>query len=102
MNAFSNLYKSKLTTADHAVAKIADSSNVVLSMGVSQPPALMTALAERVRNGSLSHLPLYYMHGSEGMEKTLFDPSLMDVIWPRPLFMSAHDRQFSQIGHQPP
>ncbi|MBK1664376.1 4-hydroxybutyrate--acetyl-CoA CoA transferase [Rhodospirillum rubrum] len=92
-------YRRKLVTPAEAVSPIRSGCNVILSMGVSQPPALMRAVADRARSGSLENIKLYYMHANEAALQTLLVPELMEVVRPCPLFMSAHDRSLAQKGY---
>ena len=57
------------------------------------PLALMPGVAEAWRTEQLSHLLLYYVHGSQALTDSVLVPELADKICPRPLFMSGHDRQ---------
>ncbi|MGB1027854.1 MAG: acetyl-CoA hydrolase/transferase family protein, partial [Rhodospirillaceae bacterium] len=98
MSQYEDDYQRKVTTPAEAVSPIKSGSNVILSMGVSQPPALMEALAGRARSGSVEDLKVYYMHASEMAMKTLLVPDLMETVKPCPLFMSGHDRQLANAG----
>lgn len=93
-------YRSKLLSADDAALILKNNSKLALGMGVAQPPALMKALADRVRNHDLSHLSVYYMHASHAAVETLLVEELMDVVKPHPLFMSHHDRELANKGLQ--
>ncbi|CCG09560.1 acetyl-CoA hydrolase/transferase family protein [Pararhodospirillum photometricum] len=100
MTQYDDEYQRKLVRPSDAVAPIRSGTNVILSMGVSQPPALMGALADRARSGSLTDIRVYYMHASEAAVRTLLVPDLMDVVQPCPLFMSAHDRSLAKKGYE--
>ncbi|GHF11036.1 4-hydroxybutyrate CoA-transferase [Kordiimonas sediminis] len=91
-------YQEKLTSPVDAASVIKDRSNVILGMGVAMPPALMRALADRAYAGSFSSLNVYYMHASHDAMETLLVEDLMDVIRPKPLFMSSHDRALAAKG----
>lgn len=47
-------YRSRLRTAREAVCLIPDGARVVMGLGVSQPPALLGALADRARAGDIA------------------------------------------------
>ena len=51
---FSDLYKSKLTTADEAVATIPSNSKMAMGMAMAQPPAILQALADRAQGQATS------------------------------------------------
>ena len=55
-----DLYAAKLTTADKAVAGVPDGATVSLGMAIGQPPALLAALADRLRSNDLKKIRLYY------------------------------------------
>jgi itaconate CoA-transferase len=93
-----SLYHKKWISAEAAAFLIKNGQNLVLGMGVGQPAALMKALAKRVREGSLTHLPIYYMHGSHAALETLLIPELMDIVKPHSMFMSHHDRDLANKG----
>ncbi|MDO8974935.1 CoA-transferase [Reyranella sp.] len=50
----------KLTTAAKAVAGVRDGATVSLGMAIGQPPALLAALADRLRSNDLKKIRLYY------------------------------------------
>jgi hypothetical protein len=49
-------YRKKLTTPAKAVAYLAQGSTLVHGMGAGEPPALLSAIADRVRVGDLKGL----------------------------------------------
>ena len=77
MSRSQNLYRAKLTTAAEAVTAVPRTCNVVLGAFSAQPPALMRALAERVRAGAHDQIRLYYMASSPAMGDTLLQYDLM-------------------------
>ncbi len=99
MSIYDDQYARKRVSAAEAVSPIRSGTNVILSMGVSQPPALMQAVADRARGGDLDGIKVYYMHASNKAIETLLVPDLMDKVRPCPLFMSAHDRWLAQQGY---
>lgn len=93
-----SLYAQKKVTAADAAACIDDNSNLIISMGVSMPPAILGGIADRVEEKSISHLNAYYMLGSLAAATSILQPKYMDVIKPHPLFMSAVDRDLAEKG----
>lgn len=100
MSFYANVYQEKLCQPAEAAKLVEDGKNLVLGMGAAMPPLLMNAIADRVRGGEIKSLPVYYMHASDAAVKTLLVPELMDVVRPRPLFMSAHDRALAKKGYE--
>lgn len=94
-----SIYDAKLTSPDEAVAGIKDNSNLIISMGASMPPGLMTAIGRRVTDSSITRLDVYYMLTSAYGAEALLNPAMMEVIKPHPLFMSLMDRDLSAKGH---
>ena len=89
---FSDIYKSKLTTAAEAVATIPSNSKMAMGMAMAQPPALLQALADRARAGQVEALRLYYFEATATAGKTVLDFDLADRIEPYCMFVTAADR----------
>ncbi|GAA0568728.1 acetyl-CoA hydrolase/transferase family protein [Caenispirillum bisanense] len=100
MSYYATMYQDKLCSAADAAKLVNDRENLVLGMGTAMPPAIMAAVAERVKRGEFTRLPVYYMHASDAAVKTLLVPELMDVVKPHPLFMSAFDRALAKKGYE--
>jgi len=60
-----SLYQSKLTTPSQAVATIPSGSKLSMGMAMTEPPALLKALAERAESGLVQDLRLYYFEATE-------------------------------------
>jgi itaconate CoA-transferase len=88
---FSDLYASKLTTPDKAVAAIADGETIAPGMAIGQPPALLSAIADRVRAGDLKRLRVYYKIAMEPMAKSLLADDVVDKVDLHSFFVSAPD-----------
>ena len=77
MSRSQDLYRAKLTTAAEAITAVPRTCNIVLGAFSAQPPALMQALAGRVRAGMHDQIRLYYMGSSPAMGETLLQYDLM-------------------------
>ena len=53
------LYKSKLTTPEIAVGRIASGTTLSMGMAMTEPPALLKALADRAATGKVDNLKIY-------------------------------------------
>jgi len=73
-------YQKKLTTPAKAVEHIAHGSTLVHGMGPGEPPALLGAIADRVRAGDLNALKVFSMLPMEHVERTLLAPDLSDSL----------------------
>ncbi len=93
-------YEQKCVSAAYAARQLANVKNLILGMSVAMPPMLMSSIAEALRNEEIAPLNLYYMHGTEVLQKTLLSPELRTMVTPHPLFMSAHDREAMKLMGQ--
>ena len=62
-------------------------------MGTGEPPALLAAIAERVRSGDLKDLKVYSLLPSETIAKTLLAPDLCDRLSAYCWFVTGADRE---------
>ncbi|MDQ7825991.1 MAG: acetyl-CoA hydrolase/transferase C-terminal domain-containing protein [Candidatus Eremiobacteraeota bacterium] len=85
-------YQDRLVTADDAVLQIKSGSTVAVAMAHAQPPALLAALAQRVRSGDLKELKVIHKISMSHMADTLFQPDVIEKIRTYSLFQSALDR----------
>ncbi|PJG48311.1 4-hydroxybutyrate--acetyl-CoA CoA transferase [Sphingobium sp. LB126] len=85
-------YRAKTMTAAQAAALIPDDAKMVVGLGVSYPPALMDALADRVRSGTLTGGTLYCMLACAIASKSILAPDLHDRIRHVSLFHGGVER----------
>lgn len=85
-------YQRKLTTAEKVAEQIRSGSNFSFGMGAGQPPALLTAIANRIKSGDLKDLKVYYKIAMEHAAKTIMAPEALHAVELNPLFISAYDR----------
>lgn len=97
---YEDLYRTKLTDAETAVSQIASGSRVALGMAMSQPPALLQALADRASAGKVDDIKLYYYHSEDALQRTLLRYELMGRIKPFCLFLAAAERELIKQGEQ--
>ena len=90
------LYAERLMTADQAAALVRSSAKAAMGLGVSQPPALLKALAERAERGEVENVNLYYLLSTAIAGDTVLRYELMDRIRPWSLFHSAVERRLEQ------
>lgn len=91
-------YQKKLTTPARAVEHIAHGSTLVHGMGTGEPPALLAALADRVRAGDLQGLKVFSLLPMEHIRQTLLAPDLSDQLSAYSWFVTAVDRDLVQHG----
>ena len=100
-----DVYRSKLGTADEAVARIPDGAFVMQGMAVGEPPALLRAIADRALAGGFSsELRMSSLLPMQASASSIFAPELRDVIRWESLFVSGADRELIRagIGHYNP
>jgi itaconate CoA-transferase len=93
-----SLYRSKLTTADRAVAPIPSGSKLSIGMAMTEPPALLKALADRAEAGGIEDLKVYYFEATSIVGKTILRYELNDRIRPYCMFITAAERALIKRG----
>lgn len=93
-----DLYRSRVRTADEAVATLPSGADIAVGMAVAEPPALLTALAARVEAGSLTDLRPWYFHSLIHAGTTLLRYELLDRVHPRCMFLSPIERALIKRG----
>ena len=93
-----SLYQSKLTTPSQAVATIPSGSKLSMGMAVTEPPALLRALADRAEAGGIQDLKVYYMESTSIAGQTILRYELNDRIHPYCMFVSAVERALIKRG----
>ncbi len=91
-------YEAKLTDSHDAVAPVTSGSVIAVSQAISQPAALMNALAQRAEAGEIDDVRVYYYHSEEHMRKSLLRYELMGRIKPHCMFMQSAERELIQRG----
>ena len=98
MSSYVAEYQQKLTTARNAVEKIEDGSAIVHGLAIAEPPALLAAIADRVREGSLKDIKIHSLLPREHAAKTVLSPDLSDSIQAYSWFVSGADRGPVRVG----
>src|SRR5579875_2592435 len=91
-------YRSRLTTPEQAISLIPKRGTLSMGMAASEPPALLAALEDRVRNGGIEELRVYYSHSMTTAARTILKYEYMDVIKPHAFFPTAPERQLVEEG----
>jgi itaconate CoA-transferase len=92
MDNFS-LYRSKLTSAEDAVSTIRSGTTISMGMAMSEPPALLGALAARLEANKLRDVKIYYFESTKTAGDTILRYELLDRIKPYCMFMSRVERE---------
>ena len=93
-------YRSKLMSAAAAVEMIPARGNLSMGMAVSEPPALLEALENRVKAGKIEELRVYYSHSITAAAFTILKYEYMNVIKPHPFFPTIVERRLFELGQQ--
>jgi len=93
-------YKSKLMSPADAVELIPSRGTLSMGMAVSEPPALLTALENRVKAGKIEELRVYYSHSITAAAFTILKYEYMNVIKPHPFFPTIVERRLFELGQQ--
>ncbi len=91
-------YRRKLTSPDAAVGRIKDGDTIVHGTSIAEPPALLKALADRVRQGGLSGLKIYSSLAMVYASRTVLSPDLSDCIESYSWFANDADRARHSVG----
>jgi len=93
-------YKSKLMSPADAVELIPSRGTLSMGMAVSEPPALLTALENRVKAGKIEELRVYYSHSVAAAAFTILKYEYMNVIKPHPFFPTIVERRLFEQGNR--
>ncbi len=78
MNNWQELYKQKLTTAEMAISLLKNGDRIIVPLANGQPPALLSSLARRIKNGTLNDL--IYLDALNVNCPEMQDPDVVDKI----------------------
>jgi itaconate CoA-transferase len=96
-------YRSKLMTPAAAVELIPARGTLSMGMAISEPPALLKALENRVQRRAgdgIEELRVYYSHSVAAAASTILKYEYMDVIKPHPFFPTMIERTLFERGRQ--
>jgi itaconate CoA-transferase len=85
-------YRERLRSGAEAVALIPSGAKITMPIAAGQPPAILAALAERARAGSVRDLRLYYLLCTGIAGASVFDFDLRDRIIPMSYFHGGVER----------
>jgi len=91
-------YKSKLTTPERAAQRVSNASVLAHGMTVGEPPALLGAIANRVRSGDLKQLKVFSMLPLENAATTILAEDISDRLEAFCWFVSPSDRELVKAG----
>lgn len=71
---------------------MANGEVLAVAMAIGQPPALLAAIADRIRADDLRNLIVYYKIAMDPMARTLLSEGIVDKIDARSFFITGRDR----------
>ncbi|MGA2944525.1 MAG: acetyl-CoA hydrolase/transferase C-terminal domain-containing protein, partial [Xanthobacteraceae bacterium] len=95
-----SLYRSKLTTPADAVGRIASGATLSMGMAMTEPPALLKALADRATAGKVDDLKIYYFESTRIAGESILRYELADRIHPYCMFVTDVERALIKKGMQ--
>ena len=98
MNTLTAEYRSKLTTPEKAVERIRNGDTIVHAAAIAEPPALLAAIANRLREGGLKDIKVYCSLPMEYAAKTILSPDLADCVQSYSWFVTPSDRARVKVG----
>jgi len=93
MNRAQQEYEKRLMTPDQAVSDLQSGSKIGFGIGIGQPPALLAAIAARLRSGDLSDLSIHYKLAMKHAAETVLADDVLHAVNPCPLFLTDVDRK---------
>jgi len=91
-------YQKRLTTPAKAIEYIAHESTIVHGMGTGEPPALLEAIADRIRANDLKGIKIFSLLPMEHVGRTLLAPDLSDRLSAYCWFVTGEDRELVKCG----
>lgn len=98
MTDFAREYEKKKTGPEDAIRLVKSGDTVVYGMSVTQPPALLSALADAARAGALKGVMLYTFLPREHTACSVLAPDLCDCLLNHSWFVGAADRDMTRVG----
>lgn len=98
MNSYEAEYKRKLTTPEKAAELINNGGQFVHGSSVAEPPALLNAIAARLRSGDLKKLKVYSSLPMQYSAATVLSPDLADCVEAYSWFLTPTDRGRVKVG----
>src|SRR3984885_4122929 len=95
---FNALCQSKLTPPAAAVGRIASGEKLSMGMAMTEPPALIKALADRAAAGKVNDLKIYYFESTRIAGETILRYELTDRIRPYCMFVTGVERALIKRG----
>ena len=100
MMELTTLYNRSSPTPADAVGRIASGATLSMGMAMTEPPALLKALADRAAAGKVDDLKIYYFESTRIAGETILRYELTDRIQPYCMFVTAVERALIKRGRR--
>jgi itaconate CoA-transferase len=97
-NPYATLYREKLVSADDAVASFPEGGLLIPGTGQAEPPALLWAFANRLREGNLKKLRIFSSLAMQNALDTVLAVDLSDAVERCSGFVGSGDRGLVSVG----
>ena len=98
MTTYTDEYKRKLTTPQKAAALVKNGGQLVHGSMIAEPPALLGAIAARLRSGDLKKLQVFSNLPTKYAATTVLSPDLSDCVEAYSWFLTPVDRGSVRVG----
>ncbi|NCC51647.1 MAG: acetyl-CoA hydrolase/transferase family protein [Spartobacteria bacterium] len=98
MNTDGQLKTYSPCSAEEAAGLVRSGDNIVVGIGICEPPALLRAIAARVEAGDLKDINVYSFNPQQYLAETLFAPGVCDCVQPHAWFVSGPVRGLVKVG----
>ncbi len=98
MNIYVDEYKKKLLSSEEAVAPIANGNTIIHGVTIAEPPALLKAIADRLRAGDLKDIEIFSFNPQKHASDTYLKPDIQDNVIAKSWFLSPATRKLASTG----
>ncbi len=94
--SYGQQYRRKLVSADRAAALVEQGDTVCSAMAVGQPPAILEALAGRLRSRDLDRIKFYYKLSMSPIAETMLSDGVIEYVDPHCFFIAGKEHEVIQ------
>lgn len=98
MRTYRDEYRRRLTTPEKAVERIREGDAVVHGVTIAEPPALLGAMADRIRADDLRAVSVYSFNPQKHAANTYLALDIQDRVFARSWFLGPSARRLAAVG----
>ncbi|HAS81445.1 MAG TPA: 4-hydroxybutyrate--acetyl-CoA CoA transferase [Verrucomicrobia bacterium] len=95
---YDDVYKNRLRMVQEAALQVRSGDTIVVATGIAEPPALLDAIAARVRADELRDITVYSFNPQAHLVRTLYSPDVCDGVQANAWFVSQGIRGAVKVG----